>query len=114
MSDATIVAVVSGVITVTTMIIGFLTLWVKLRYGVDKTEQIEEKVDHNTKITRDANEVAVVNSKEISKRLNGGIDSAIEVATKPLYDILTNHVLQYETDMKELRNLIEEVRKKVK
>src|SRR5688500_5697433 len=76
MSDATIVnivtAVVTGSITITTMIIGFLTLWVKLKYGIDQAGNaaakaevaagdaataargLEEKVDHNTTITTQA------------------------------------------------------------
>ena len=45
MSDAAVSIVVTGVITLTTMVIGFLTLWIKLRYGVGKVEEVSVKAD---------------------------------------------------------------------
>lgn len=77
MSEAAILTVVSGVVTVTTLIIGFLTLWLKLRYGIIKAEEaaykaenveqkidrnssaISDKLDHNTMVTTEAKNAAV-------------------------------------------------------
>ncbi len=58
MSDAAISSLVTGLITVTTMVVGFLTLWVKLRYGTQMAEkaaskaaEVEDKIDANTVLT---------------------------------------------------------------
>lgn len=58
MTDGAITTIVAGVITVTTMVVGFLTLWVKLKYGAEKAEEtaskvkvVEGKIDDNTRIT---------------------------------------------------------------
>lgn len=79
MSDAAITAIVSGLITITTMVIGFLTLWVKLKYGADKAEEasehaaravvkaeeaavkaicVEDKIDANTALTAEVKDAA--------------------------------------------------------
>lgn len=61
MSDATIVTVVTGIVTVTTMVVGFLTLWLKLKYGVDKAEQAATKAEHAA--TKAASKAEVVEGK---------------------------------------------------
>lgn len=65
MSEAAITSIITGLVTITTLVIGFLTLWVKLRYGVAKAETIalqaesvENKIDHNTHLTVQAKEAA--------------------------------------------------------
>ena len=65
MSDAAITAIVTGTVTVLGQFIGFLIIWVKLKYGVDKavevsekTDAVEAKLDDNTHITREAKEAA--------------------------------------------------------
>ncbi len=45
MSDAAVFTVVSGLITITTMLVGFLTLWVKLRYGGEKAAEAAVKAE---------------------------------------------------------------------
>jgi uncharacterized coiled-coil protein SlyX len=80
MSDATATSLITGMVTITTMIVGFLTLWAKLRYGADKAEQaadnasrvegkldanasrVEGKLDANTKLTEEAKEAAEANA----------------------------------------------------
>lgn len=59
MSDAAITAIVSGVITVAGMVVGFLTLWVKIKYGVEKVKEVESKVDANTVLTGEARSASV-------------------------------------------------------
>jgi hypothetical protein len=44
MSDAAIAIVVSGSITIATMVVGFLTLWIKLKYGAEKLDSVEKRV----------------------------------------------------------------------
>ena len=65
MSDAAVTILVAGLVNVVTMVVGFLTLWVKLRYGVEKADSIarkadlvETKLDHNTQVTTQAAEEA--------------------------------------------------------
>lgn len=74
MSEAAIATIVGGCITITTMIIGFLTLWLKLKYGIEKAETaattaaqvatrradvVENKLDHNTVVSTEAKDAAV-------------------------------------------------------
>lgn len=76
MSDGSITVIASTVVTVVTLIIGLLTLWIKLKYGVDKVQEvsenaqkaalaakevatnIENKIDENTAVTVEAKEAA--------------------------------------------------------
>ena len=74
MSDAAVTSIVTGVITIASMLIGFMTLWVKVRYGIDKAEaasveatkqaivkatDVEKKIDNNTVISTSARDAAV-------------------------------------------------------
>ncbi len=59
MSDAAITVVVAGVVQLGVAAVAFFTLWVKLRYAGVKAEEavvkaaaVEEKIDHNTVITK--------------------------------------------------------------
>ena len=59
MSDSAVATIVAGIITVVTMVIGFLTLWVKLKYAGSKAEEaadkaviVEKKIDDNTATTK--------------------------------------------------------------
>lgn len=58
MSDAAISSIVAGVLTLATMVIGFLTLWLKVKYGVDRVNAVEGKIDHNTNLTTQAADAA--------------------------------------------------------
>lgn len=70
MSDTAVTIVVTGVVQITVLVCGFLTLWVKLKYGVQKSaenaataatmavtkadahaEKLEKKLDDNTATT---------------------------------------------------------------
>lgn len=53
MSDAAIACIMTGLVNVATMLIGFLTLWVKLRYAGEKADEVEKKLDDNTAITHE-------------------------------------------------------------
>lgn len=116
MSDAAIASIVTGVVSVVLSAIGFLTLWVKLKYGADQAEQAKqkaqavegkidlslEKIEVNTKVTKAGIKVAARDNKEavvaavdakgateamaatVSKKLNGGIDDAVEKNVGPI------------------------------
>lgn len=75
MSDAAVAAVVTGVVTVTTMVVGFLTLWVKLKYGVEITKEASE---HAKKVTVKAEE-SVKKAEESAKKAE---ESVITVSNK--------------------------------
>ncbi len=111
MSDAAIASIVSGAVTIFMGLLGFLTLYVKLRYGEKKSEQqseqVEAKLDQNTIITRAGVEAAIDNARaavesaqaaagiahsvkettdNISRKLNGGVDTAISDAVSPVQE----------------------------
>ena len=111
MSDAAVASIVTGIVTVLTMVMGFLTLWIKLRYGVGKAEEavvkvkaVESKIDENTHLTmtgaekinqnareaadaaslvaRDAASAAAMVANELSQLLNGSLDRRMRAIVK--------------------------------
>lgn len=134
MSDATIATIVSAVVTVATMVTGFLTLWVKLRYAaVDaeaakkKAEAVESKLDSNTAITKGASaaaarsaQIAIQNHEEtkrfsesMHKKLNGGLDAALEHAISPIRKELASHAQKDEKNMEEIASKFDGLEKYV-
>lgn len=109
MSDGAVTVVVAGVVQIVVLIVGFLTLWVKLRFDSNKveevskkTEVVERKLDNNTALTKAGTEAAAKSAivavesaaraqiatesmaETLTSKLNGGIDSAIAAAVDPL------------------------------
>jgi hypothetical protein len=80
----------TGWIAIATMVIGFLTLWLKLHYGV------ENKVTENTKISERT-------EQSLDRKLNGGIDSVIKEAVAPVHETLAAHVEQDKKDFGEIK-----------
>lgn len=110
MSDSAIFTICGAVIQVALIVVGFLTLWVKLKYGAEKAEQIEGKIDDNTHITRTqtkaATAAAVAAAKkadEVNAKLNGGVDDAIRKAIEPVSRALADHA---ETDEKNMAGIL--------
>jgi len=116
LSDAAIANLVTGLVTIGGMVVGFLTLWVKLKYGVEqaeeaarKTQAVEHKIDTNTRLTQSgadqATKTAAIAAEtaaqtkdavedmaaSISKKLNGGLDAAISQAVDPVKAVLNDH-----------------------
>ena len=136
MSDSAVMVLVSGLITITTMIVGFLTLWVKLKYGADKVEKqvdvIGKKVDANTEVTLAGTSEASYNARvaaktasvaatkvhEINTKLNGELDEKIAkivgIQLEPLYSTIKAHVEQDDKNMVEIRTALGELRDKIK
>lgn len=74
MSDAAIASLATCGVTIATMLIGFLTMWVRLRYGVEKAEEaakkaatVEGKIDDNNAMTA-----------RIEKQTNGPLQAKLE------------------------------------
>lgn len=131
MSDGAIAAIVSGAVTIATMLFAYL----KLKYQAEqakeeakqakvKAAQVEDKIDQNTAITKGglvaaaktAEDVktALTATNEVAKKLNGGIDSAIESAVKPIRQAMADHAIQDEANMKEIRSALEDIRRRLK
>lgn len=113
MSDAAIASIVTGLVTVTTLVVGFLTLWLKLKYDEEKKDKtdaaISKKIDDNTHVTMigtteaaknagiaaltadEAKQATVAIAENINKKLNGGIDSAVADAIEPVHKMLKEH-----------------------
>ena len=124
MSDAGIATIVTGLITVTTMIIGFLTLWLKLRYGV------ERKIDVNTAMTAEQGSISTTNARAavhaakaaasateaLATQLNGKLDERITLIVKshvePIVAIIREHSAQDDKNMHEIRTALGELRDK--
>jgi hypothetical protein len=84
MSDAGIATIVSGAVTVATMVVGFLTLWVKVRYGFDRSEEAKNRIEGKVDAT-------ATTALEVNKKLNGGVDSSVKEAMRPMVDRLNDH-----------------------
>lgn len=118
MSDAAIVSIVTGIVTI-------LTLWLKLKYS---TASVEEKVDANTEITQrsaaeakhtakvaadratEAKAVAHDIKESLNEKLNGGIDEAVRSAVNPVKVMLEAHVQKDSDDFAEIKDKVEELR----
>ncbi len=123
MSDAAVATIVSGAITIVTLIIGFFTLLIKLKYA---KESIGDKVDHNTKVTEDGTTMAASNAAEaatasksvalttdtINKKLNGGLHAAINSAIDPVHKALIAHTEKDANDLAEVKDDVAEVKEK--
>lgn len=77
MSDGVITIVVAGLVQVVGMVVGFLTLWVKLQYAgtkaaeaVVKAAEVEKKLDDNTATTNSVSAKA----DTIVDQTNGSMD----------------------------------------
>lgn len=139
MSDAALTTLVSGIITVTTTLVGFLTLWLKLRYGIEKVEEaaikakeVEKKIDTNTTITEVAAASAISNAKiavdtaietkittdYIAKQLNGNFEDKIilivKSQTEPMLAMMKAHSDQDDKNMQEIRNALGELRDQIR
>ncbi len=134
MSDTGITVLVAGLLQLATMIVGFLTLWIKLKYGAEqaekaklKAEMVERKIDENTSITKSGTEAAAKSAnaaavtavkaksaadaiaQDLKTKLNGGVDLAIESNIKPIRDALQDHIMRYESDMKSVQLSLKEI-----
>ena len=124
MSDASIVTLVTGITTVVTTIVAFLTLWVKLQYGVDK---VSNKVDDNTRLTKEGTTVAAIaataaanRTDELAKSLNGALDARIQkvvdmqikIHIDPLLAAFKEHYEADERNMTEIRATLAQLLKK--
>lgn len=89
MSDAAITTIVSGFVQVVVLVVGFLTLWVKLKYGVEKAErsataaatkahEVEQKLDANTVTTQAVSDKA----DTIVSQTNGTMDQLRMIVAK--------------------------------
>ena len=113
MSDAAIASIVTGMVTMTTIVAGFLTIWVKMKYGAEKAEEVSKKVDNNTEITKRGIEEAgthaaiaadaakdaasaathaAVKTDALSEQLNGKLEAKIGEIVKGHIDGLKGHV----------------------
>ena len=81
MSDAAVTTLVFGLVQVTVIVVGFLTLWVKLKYDVKQAKEsaiktaekvgvVESKINSNTATTEDVNRKA----DTILEQTNGGLE----------------------------------------
>ena len=117
MSDAAVANLITGLVTITTVVVGFLTIWVKLKYGVQKAEEaatkakvVEEKIDNNTAVAAFTATVAKVAADNLSEQINGLLDNRITVIVErhfgPLREELKAHSAQDEKNMNEIRDVL--------
>lgn len=117
MTDAAIAHVVTGLVTITTMVIGFLTLWIKLKYGVGKAEEaatkageVERKIDHNTTVTTETLEKTEVVADKLNGKLEEKINTIVRCHTEPITAIIEAHTQQDDKNMAEIRVALGELR----
>lgn len=121
--------------TMVTVVIGFLTMWLRLKYNAQQVEEkskvVEDKIDVNTQITKAGTTAAATNAVEakaaaaaaktaaekaaerVEQGINGSVDAAIEASIKPLRDAFQDHVLQDEANMTEIRQSLDAIHRKL-
>lgn len=125
MSDAAVATIVTGVVTMATLICSVVTLYLRLKWT-------DKKIDDNTELTRANTVEAVVNAKiaadtatdakiaaiEIADRLNGTMNEEIISVVKqhvdPILVAIKVHSEQDEKNMVEIRNALGELRDRTK
>ena len=138
MSDGAIATLVSGIITITTMVVGFLTMWVKLKYGAAQTEMVAEKttivegkIDANTALTKAGMEAAITSAvnaanaartaanraEELSGQLNGALEVKVATIVKnhvdPLVKSFKEHNDQDQRNMDRIEKALQDISKRL-
>lgn len=93
-----------------------LVLKSKAEEVASTTRVVESKLDTNTSITKTNIKQAHITKEAVEsldKKLNGGIDAAVESAVRPLRKILDEHSSQDEQNMKEIKDKLEELKTKI-
>ncbi len=117
MTDAAVATIVSGAITIAGMIVGFLTMWFKVKYT---NQSVEEKVDANTRVTKEGTTEATEHAKvaaeaansvsmttqSIDRKLNGGLHSAIHAAIDPVRAAMEEHKQELNEKMSVLERYV--------
>ena len=125
MSDAAVASIVTGVLAIVTTIVGFLTVWVKLKYGVDearkaasvaadsaskaahKADSVENKIDHNNAMTAEI--------KDVTTKV-GEHAAACDEERLKILSTLTNHdqrIASLETQMTSLKSSVDGISIKI-
>jgi preprotein translocase subunit SecF len=128
MSDAAITTVVTGLVTFTTIVVGFLTMYVKLKYGTDKTEEaarkvnvVEEKIDQNTVLTKAGTEAAANNARiaartaneakvaanDVAEKINGELEEKIRGIVKEHMVVLAD---AFDGHMREIKQMLDDLK----
>lgn len=122
LSDAAVASIVTGFITIIGMVIGFLKLWVDIKYGVKKkVEEASSKIDQNTLITQAGTQKAVLTAdraattaettkatvEDISRKLNGSMDEVISTAIAPIVKTIEEHAASDDKYMREINTRFE-------
>lgn len=128
MSDAAIASIVTGCVTMMGLLVGFLTMFVKLRYNADKADEVSTKVDKNTEVTKlgiaeasshaqaaaDAASNAATQTTSLAEQLNGKLEAKIEgivaAHVRPILTAMGDHSAQDDKNMAEIRKALGELR----
>ena len=121
MSEAAIATIVTGFVTITTLICGVITLWMKLKENTRKLDQNTEltregtaQASENAQIAATAANAAKETAKDVAydltKLLNGDLDTRIHIIVKehtvPLIRAFEEHNKQDDRNMKEIRQAL--------
>ena len=140
MDTAVVTIICASVVQIVGTVVGLFTLWLNLKYKVEKVENaateaaikakaVEVKIDTNTQLTRDGTAAAETAAKDASvaakdasnkadtlaSRLNGDLDRKIKEIVKaqvePILKAFCDHNEQDDRHMKEIRAALTELRK---
>ena len=123
MSDAAVSSLVYAIITIVGMIVGFLTLWVKLKYGVAKAEEaatkatvVENKLDENTRLTKDGTTAAATAAARAETAATGAITAAVSASQENAEKLHILHKIEEQTNgaAESLRALVAALADRVK
>ena len=125
MSDAAIATVVTGLVTIVTLICGVVTLWIKL-------SENDRKIEANTVLTmagttaatqnavvaasaaNQASEKADVLIEQMNGKLENRIEAIVKTHTEPIASALRAHAEQDDKNMAEIRQALGELRDNTK
>lgn len=115
MSDAAIATIAGTILQVVVLVIGLLTLWIKIKYGADKAEEsvvttnqkaeeIERKIDDNTAISK----LAADSASKAEHQTNGVLTQFRMQMTDH-----TNRIVTLEAQITAIKSAIDNVKNNV-
>ncbi len=125
MSDSAITTIASSIVTVILGLIGFATLWLKIKYGTEQAEKaavkaeiavaqavvVEKKIDNNTVISTEAKHAAQ-NAERQTNGVMTGYDSHIASLVERT-EAHQNRIAALESQIITLQSAVDSVNKNV-
>ena len=117
MSDAAITTIVTGLVTIVTLVCGVVTLWIKLKENTKITEMGAVAATRNAITAASVAETVSKKTDLLIEQINGKLEERIttivKVHTEPIITLIHQHADQDDKNMTEIRQALGELRDRI-